>query len=274
MTIKEITNTIQNKLYSSPDELYAIFHSIKGHFIIPAVTMYAGIPLYRASLINSIDEVTDSRRLSYKPAHLNKTYGRASIPGNSMFYGITATNFQNALCSCLGETCPCLRDPNPIPEHYKVVLSKWNLKKDFVLASIADIDGNNKSAELTEYIQPDEFIALVSTLPNSQDIIDFWRLMSKEFSKRVVVERDYEISAHFTELLLSLNKYDGIIYESVQSTDEKLKESLCVAVPPTIADKYLEFDSADLWEFDFVNIQTAIVPVKTKSNILPKDNNN
>lgn len=268
MTIKEITNILHNKLYSSPNELDTIFHSIKGHLVIPAITMYAGIPIYRASRINSINEVTDTRRLSYKPAHLNKTYGRASIPDKSMFYGITATNFQNALCSCLGETCPCLREPYPIPEHYKVVLSKWKPKKDFILASIADIDGNSKSNELTEFIRPNEFVALVSILPNSQDIIDFWRLMNKEFSKRVAAEQEYQISAHFTELLLSLQKYDGIIYESVQSTDEKLRESLCIAVPPTIADNYLEFDGADLWEFDFENIQTAIVPVKTKSNFI------
>lgn len=272
MTIKEITNTIQNKLYSSPNELDAIFHSIKGLLVIPAIIMAEGVPLYRATRITSMDEITNTKRLSYKPPHLNKTYGRASIPGKTMFYGITATNYQNALCSCLGETCPCMRGPDLIPEHYKVVLSKWNLKKDFVLASIADVDGNNKSHEFTEFFKPDEFMSLVCTLPNSQDMLDFWRLINKEFSKRVTVEQEYEISAHFTELLLSLNKYDGIMYESVQSTDEKLKESLCVAVPPIIADKYLEFDSADLWEFDFVNIQTAIVPTKTKSNILSNDN--
>lgn len=72
----------------------------------------------------------------------------------------------------------------------------------------------------------------------------------------------------FTELLLSLNKYDGIIYESVQSIDVKLKESLCLAVPPIIADNCLEFECADLWEFDFVNRQTAITPVKTLSDFL------
>ncbi len=196
MTLGEITNIIQNKKYSSSNELDTLFHSIKGHFIIPSVTMVAGIPLYRATRITDINEVTNIQRLSYKPAHLNKTYGRASIPGKTMFYGITATNNLNALCSCLGETCACMRIPNPPQEHYMFVLSKWSLKRDFLLATITDIDGKNKSDALKEF-RPDVFLAIVSLLPNSEELIGFWRMMNKEFTKKVNAENEYQISAHF-----------------------------------------------------------------------------
>ena len=269
MTLKEITNIIRNKLYSSPDEIESMFQSIKGHLIIPTVTMAADSFIFRASRITDINEVNNIGRLSYKPAHLNTKYGRASIPNKTMFYGISATDYLYAVCSCLGETCPCLREPNPIQEHYMVVISKWVLKRDCLLAAIANIDGLNKSDSFNEFCL-DEYLALVSLCSNSQDIIDFWRIMSKEFTKQVATDQEYQISSYFTEMLLSLNKYDGIIYESVQSIDRTLKESLCVGFPPIIADNYLEFECADLWEFDFVDIQTPIVPVKTKQNILSK----
>ena len=269
MTIKEITKSIQNKLYSSADELESIFHSIKGHLLIPAVTMAAGVPIYRATRISSLSEISSIDRLSYKPAHLNNTFGRASTPNNTMFYSISATNSLNALCSCLGEICPCLRDTNAPKEHYMVVLSKWVLKKDFLLASIIDVDGNNKSIELKGLFSHDEYMATINRLPNRCDVVDFWRMMNREFTKRVTEEKDYMVSAFFSELIMSMNRYDGIIYESVQSSDEKLKESLCVAIPPIIVDKHLEYQSANLYEFDFVNVNVAISPRLTKKEILP-----
>lgn len=85
MTLGEITYRIQNGLYSSVEEVENIIRSIKGHLIIPAVTMAAGVPLYRATLISNLAEVTSIDRLSYKPAHLNNTFGRASTPNHTMF---------------------------------------------------------------------------------------------------------------------------------------------------------------------------------------------
>lgn len=268
MTLGEITYRIQNGLYSSAEEVEDIIRSIKGHLIVPAVTMAAGVPLYRATRISNLSEVSNINRLSYKPAHLNNTFARASTPSHTMFYGISATNRLNALCSCLMEICPCLRDSHSKQDHYMIVLSKWILKKDFILASIVDIDGNNKSDALKEF-QHDEYLAAISLLPNRNEVIDFWRMINREFTKRVAKEDEYMISAYFSELIMSLKIYDGIIYESVQSTDEKLKESLCVAIPPSVVDNYLEYEYADLYEFDFVNIATPISPSITKKNILP-----
>ena len=144
MTIKEVTYCIQNILFSSADELESIPHSIKRHLIIPTVTMAAGVLLYRATRISNLSEVSSIDRLSYKPAHLNKTYGRASTTNNTMFYGISVTNTLKAFCSCLGEICPCMRDYDAHKDHYMIVLSKWVLKNDFLLASIVDVDGNNR----------------------------------------------------------------------------------------------------------------------------------
>ena len=231
--------------------------------------MAAGVPLYRATRISNPTEISSIDRLSYKPAHLNNSFGRASTPNHTMFYGISATNRLNALCSCLGEVCPCMRNSHAPKEHYMIVLSKWILKKDFLLASIVDVDGNNKSNELKDFLSHDEFLASISLLPNSCDVIDFWRIMNREFTKRVTEEQEYMVSAYFSELIMSMNMYDGIIYESVQSTDEKLKESLCVAIPPNVVDKYLEYASADLYEFDFVDIATPILPKITVKDILP-----
>lgn len=88
MTLGEITNIIQNKKYSSANELEALFHSIKGHFIIPSVTMAEGNPLYRATRITDINEVTNIQRLSYKPAHLIKYMAGPASPAKRCFMGV------------------------------------------------------------------------------------------------------------------------------------------------------------------------------------------
>ena len=43
-----------------------------------------GCYIYRATPITNISDINDSKRLSYKPASLNKTYQRASTPFNTM----------------------------------------------------------------------------------------------------------------------------------------------------------------------------------------------
>lgn len=70
---------------------------------------------------------------------------------------------------------------------------------------------------------------------------------------------------------MSLNKYDGILYECAQSTDCKLKESLCVVIPPNIVDNCLCYESVDLYVFDFVNGNVPISLRITKKDILPKN---
>ena len=216
-----------------------------------------------------MDEVNEIRRLSYRDAKENKSYGRACIPGKSMFYGICSTSYINALASGIFEICPCMRIADPSPEHHMIVLSKWTLKKNLVLASLINIDGQNKSNAFSTF-QAGEYSSIANMLPNGTEVKDFWRLMNGEFTKQVFSADEYMVSAHFADLIMSLNTFDGIVYESVQSSDPNLKESLCVALPPIIADEYLEFEKADLWEFDITEEHNATRPIMTKSNIISK----
>lgn len=269
MNLKRITNSIRNKHYNSPSELQNIIFSIKEYLIIPSVTMDKGSSIFRASRITNIDEVKDIKRLSYKPADKNESYGRASVPKKTMFYGIRASSYINALASGIFEICPCMKVANSSPEHHMIVLSRWTLKKSLILASLINIDGQNKSNTFNTF-QAGEYSSIANMLPNGTDVKDFWRLMNGEYTKHVFVADEYMVSAYFADFIMSLNTFDGIIYESVQSTDPNLKESLCVAFSPIIADDYLEFEKADLWEFDITEEHTATSAIMTKSNIISK----
>lgn len=95
--------------------------------------------------------------------------------------------------------------------------------------------------------------------------------MNQEFSKYILngSEHEYWVSAIFSEWLTKYMGYDGIIYESVQSTDPKLKDNHCVALLPKIADTSLKFCEALQIEFDF-NGGEIIIPKPKQFNI-PKD---
>ncbi len=269
MTISEITNLIRNREEASPDEIKKWFDSIYGLIVVPSLTIEAGTTLYRATVITSEEEmscITCISRLSYKPAYLNSTYGRASTPHNTMFYGIVSSNIQNAHYSCLVETCPIFREKKQEQGHYRVAIGKWILKKELRMAAIVDVDGNNKSGALRNF-DPKDFIRIIDQLNNYQEVIDFWRLINQEFRKNVAKDREYAVSAHFAEKLLSKG-FDGIIYESIQSIDEKAKESLCVAVRPEIVDNhFLDIESMVLYEFDYKGNNTPVTPQKTMHHI-------
>ena len=101
--------------------------------------------------------------------------------------------------------------------------------------------------------------------------MDFQRLINSEFTKQVKNEEEYWISAIFTEWILSLNdSYDGIIYESVQSTDSKLINNHCVAFKPQVADNFLKFRDALLLEFDYTGSDVKIPTPKRISVPLAK----
>jgi hypothetical protein len=90
-------------------------------------------------------------------------------------------------------------------------------------------------------------------------VVDFQRLINGEFTKQVKNEEGYWFSAIFTEWILSLrDSYDGIIYESVQSTDSKLINNHCVALKPQVADNFLKFREALLFEFDYTGSEVKI----------------
>ena len=236
--------------------------SIRGKFIIPSIIFGKGTFIFRASLISDIKEAENYRRLSYKPAELNTHYQRASIPYNTMFYGIISNSYISAFGGCLGEICECLRDENAIPKKYIVAISFWELLNDMTLPAIIDPYGhNNKSKAFSIQEQLNEIISK-NNLTNKSNNLAFLEFMNKEFKKRNIKESDYWISAIYTDIITKIMDYDGIVYESVQSVDPQLSEVKCVALTPDFVDKNLICSKAIIYEFDFITKDVGIHPKK------------
>lgn len=257
--LKDLSNITNN---DNPDKIRKLILSTRATIIIPTLVLGKGCYIYRATPITDIADINESKRLSYKPAYLNKTYQRASTPFNTMFYGIVSNTYTNAVMGCLGETCDCLRNINTPNKHYKVVISEWKLKQDVALVQMISIKGFNKSKvfnnqkEITKMIKE-------NNAQNELENIKFLEFMSREFKKKSQQESDYWISAIYTEFLTQLMGYNGIVYESVQAIDPTLSEVKCIALTPDFTDNNLSFEQGIVYEFDFKGIHEPIVPYKT-----------
>lgn len=259
MTITDLLKGLSNTNNDNPDKIRKLILSTRTKIIIPKLVLGKGCYIYRATPITSIADINDSKRLSYKPEYLNKTYQRASTPFNTMFYGIVSNTYINAVMGCLGETCDCLRNAGMPNKHYKVVISEWKLKEDVALVQMISIKGINKSKVFNNQ---EEIIKRIKekNAQNEQENIEFLEFMSHEFKKRCQQESDYWISAIYTEFLTQLLGYDGVVYESVQAIDSALSEVKCVALTPKFTDNNLTFEQGFVYEFDFNGINEAVEP--------------
>lgn len=257
MNIEEITRLLSREHFDSPQQIKDVIFRLKDVYVVPSLTMAQGNLLYRARPINDLGEICNTSSLSYTPSDKNKFYKRASTPDNTMFYGISGDTHKNMVCGCLGEVCDCFRNKNSIHKHYKVVIGIWETTRDFTLPQIINPDGLNRSEAFGNSL---EYLCFLRQLENkASNVVDFQRLINGEFTKQVKNEEGYWISAIFTEWILSLrDSYDGIIYESVQSTDSKLINNHCVALRPEVADNFLKFREALLFEFDYTDSKVKI----------------
>ncbi len=256
--LRELSNITPN---DKPDKIRELILSTKAKIIVPKLLLEKGSVIFRASPIDDISEVTSPQRLSYKPTSMNKSYQRASTPFNTMFYGIVSEDYPSAVMGCLAETCDCLRSRNAPLRHYKIVISQWELKEDIALVQMLDIHGNNKSRVFRNY---QEAISVIDAFnaENERENKAFLEFMGNEFKKVCQQESDYWISAIYTEFLTLVKGDEGIVYESVQVVDPRLREVKCVALAPNFVDSCLEFMKGEVYDFDYKGINEVIVPRK------------
>lgn len=256
MTVDQILDTLIMGNYRTPADIQQIFMSFNKWFSVPNLILNENVVLYRARIIDDISEITTPEQLSYTPASYNKSYKRASTPNNTMFYAISGDSKLSSILGCFSEICDCFRKPNAEYKKYKIVVGLWETTTELTLPQIINIDGYNKSEA---FQNAEEYTMLLRTYgPLGVNIANFWRFMNKEFTKVVTEEKEYWVSAVFTEWLVNRFNYPGVIYESVQSTDPKLMNNHCVALTPRIADQCLKFIEAQYFEFDYNGMEVQL----------------
>lgn len=264
MDIKEIISKLSKPESCTPKRVEELLlTALKGPTVIPLLQLAKGAYVYRVSIIEDMSELKSYKRLSYKPAHMNDTYQRASTPSNTMFYGIVADSYVHALMACMGETCDCLRIENSPHKHYNIVASIWELKSDVALVQMLDIKGNNKSYEFGNTNELQNCISEYNS-GNVQKNELFLEFIGNEFRKKATQDADYWVSAIYTEILTQNLRYPGIVYESVQAVDSSLTEVHCVAFTPEFTDSQLNFVKAVQYEFDYEGIDQVLHPIKVK----------
>lgn len=249
-TIDELN---QLKLDSCSAESIQAVLSKLGAIPAPIRDIHKGSLIYRASNLGIGEEINNVKRLSYCPAEKNKTFQRASTPKQTMFYGVVGNILENSHpinCEMLAmqESCSLFRDSPVVDGIYRVVVSKWRVLDTISLLTLMNPDTTNKSRRLNEMVQ--DLLAYIKKNTDKfseEDAIAFQKFMCNQFTQSVNSDSQYKISALFT--LEVIKRIDGVIWQSSVAVDEKLNDTLCVAIKPETADTYMECEEYSLYTF-------------------------
>jgi len=207
---------------------------------IPIVTTDYAFPKELERAVNNTEDepvFNSKNRISFKPARLNTTYQRASIPKTTMFYAsvipeedLNDDEIKYARITGAYEVVDLLRDN--INGESKVTFGKWQVQDLISVTSIFDpnidykINYINKVRDFYKNQKLED-----AEITQRDEVLSF---LASEFSKNIVKGENYSylISAILTELIVN-NNSDGVLYPSVQSDGY----GLCIALHPRVVEK-------------------------------------
>lgn len=181
----------------------------------------------------------DKNDMSYKPSSICKTYQRATLPNQTVFYGILSDDerhLENARAIGVSE-CSVLADEgiNSRGREF-IATSQWIITKDIAVACIISANSykdvhNNRLLETLRQ----SFINKHQADEEALFVSDF---IVEEYSKRVVSGHDneYKISALFADMLLYGAGFEAVAYPSVKLGGQA---GLNIAIRPDVADSNL-----------------------------------
>lgn len=180
-------------------------------------------------------------QVTYCPASKCNSLQRATLAGNTMFYGVISddqSHLENARAISISECSILCREGINSIGREKFSISYWEVIKPLnVISFIADttfpdIEDNILLNDLRK-----AFIHKSNLLPEEDK--DLFRFISSEFSKTVNSPKEYLISATIaTTILNNESQIDGIMYPSVQLGG---LAGLNIALSPRSVNKKLRF---------------------------------
>lgn len=224
-----------------------------GSIPAPIRDIHKGSLIYRASNLKINEKINNIKRLSYCPAKKNKTFQRASTPKQTMFYGVIGNleeklHQENCEMLAMQESCSLFRDSTVADGIYRVAVSKWRILDTISFLTLMNPDSTNKSKRLNEMVQDLlTYIKANTDKFSEEDAIAFQKFMCNQFIKPVNNDNQYKISALFT--LEVIKRIDGVIWQSSVAIDEKLNDTLCVAIKPKTIDACMKCEEYSLYTF-------------------------
>lgn len=221
----------------------AIFHP--DHYI--ARVRIHTKPEFRASNISELSYNRDTGYLSYQKD--NNIFGRANLPGDSIFYGaLTTPEVPENYITAWAETTKMGRN-KLIPEEYFTV-SWWKIVKNFFGYELVFMDNSNvfDMVNKARELQSGFLKNLESPLINKEDVIKKLVYFGNQFRKEVDADRsfDYKISAAFAYMMLNHPErqigMEALTYPSVKMNGLGLN----IAINPMGVKNYLKFEDAEV----------------------------
>ena len=178
----------------------------------------------------------ERKDVGYPPRKFCNKCQRATLPGQTMFYGTlsdsnlaSVDNRAIALSECFTLTKQG-KESKGI-EHFTV--SNWVVVKDIRVVAIVD-DVTFESVSNNELLQ--SLKKIYCDLKTEPDFDEYARFVAEEFSKVVENEYDYLISAAIADAYVNRVKFDGIAYPSVRMGGQA---GMNLALKADIADERL-----------------------------------
>lgn len=182
-----------------------------------------------------------AKETTYCPIEYCKNIQRATLANDTMFYGVLSDDqehLENARAICVSECSALARSGRESVGREYFCISQWLVKEPLnVVSFIAD----NTYEDVVDNALLNQLRALfIKNHQNdySLESIELARYISKDFSKLVVDNHDYLISATLANDCIHGMGYDGIVYPSVQLGGQA---GLNIALSPTAVDEKLDF---------------------------------
>lgn len=183
--------------------------------------------------------------LSYKDAKYCRTYQRATVKGETAFYGVIADDWEKSTSARYVTICECssLFRENIDKGREVFTIAKWRANRSLKLVGVFSVDTfeNYSNNKLIDDIK-EEFFSLRASSKELTEFDDITMYFTHEFIKEVSSAEDwqYRVTATFVSTLLKLDDtIDGVIYPSGRSG---LQGGMNVALRPSVADRALCFD--------------------------------
>ncbi len=182
----------------------------------------------------------NKKDMSYRPSSLCKTYQRATVPNQTVFYGILSDDerhLENARAIGVSE-CSVLADEgiNSIGREY-ISTSQWIVTKSFKVACIISANSfkNVHNNRYLEYFRR----SFINEFQDNDEALFVSDFIVEEFSKKVPSGNDneYKISAILSDLLLNKKGVEAVAYPSVKLGGQA---GLNIAIRPDVVDSKLK----------------------------------
>ena len=247
---EKIANKLDRIITSEENdqELYSIFNSID-EMSLPIIRFYIekGAYVIRQRINPMGKDFSQVYELSYPPVECCKDYGRANLPGHSMFYCCSFATDENApepRYTTLLETSSFMWEKESKGIE-RATCSRWDVIEKLNLIALPFSENYERTFYDIVQIQ-EEWKKEVHKVDVNKEALELVEYMSNEIAKQVDKNIDYFKIANFIFYLLYINKKtresDGIIYPSVAAGGEGFN----LVLKPEAVDQKLRFYAASL----------------------------